>query len=236
MTTHPVPRTLELARLTSPELAGHRDFVLFVPIGSTEQHGPHLPLSTDTLVACELARRLVQRWEKAVLAPAIPYGSSGEHEGFPGTVSIGQEALEHVVVELCRSASTSFAATVLVSGHGGNAEPLERAVARLWQEGRRVRAVAPRLSGDAHAGRVETSLVLALAPLLVRLDRAAAGATAPLSELIGALRASGLASVTPNGVLGDPFGATAEEGQALLDKATEDLVSQLKDFVDRLSP
>ena len=95
-----------------------------VPLGSTEQHGPHLPL-VDRHRHRRRASPTGPRRQRpdVVVAPALPYGSSGEHAGFPGTLSIGQDALEHVVVELVRSAD-AFAAVVLVSGHGGNAEPL----------------------------------------------------------------------------------------------------------------
>lgn len=217
----------ELAAATSAEVAAGRPTLLVVPVGSTEQHGPHLPLGTDTLVAVELARRLVAGRRDALLAPAVAYGSSGEHEGFAGTISIGQEALELLVVELVRSASASFAAVALVSGHGGNQAPLRRAVDRLVREGRPVAWFAPSFPGDAHAGRTETSLLLALEPRLVRLERAEAGALAPLGQLIEAMRAGGVAAVSDNGVLGDPAGATAGEGVDLLAAATAGLERQV---------
>ena len=113
-------------------------------------------------------RRSLQRLD-AVVAPALPYGSSGEHAGFPGTLSIGREALEHVLVELARSAG--FARVLFLCAHGGNAEPLAAAVRVLRAEGRDVRAWSPRWDGDAHAGRTETSLMLALAPELVGASR-----------------------------------------------------------------
>ncbi|MDA8033140.1 MAG: mycofactocin biosynthesis peptidyl-dipeptidase MftE [Actinomycetota bacterium] len=221
----------ELAAATSPELA-RPGGVLLVPVGSTEQHGPHLPLGTDTLVAEAVARRLAAGLPGAVVAPALPYGSSGEHAGFAGTVSIGQEALEAVVVELGRSASATFPAVVVVSGHGGNAAPLRRAVGRLVAEGRRARLVAPAFHGDAHAGRTETALLLALAPSLVRSEQVAAGVTTSLPELLPELRRSGVAAVSPNGVLGDPRGATAEEGHALLEAAVAGLAADLRAWLD----
>src|SRR5690606_21177387 len=120
--------------------------LLVVPLGSTEQHGPHLPLSTDTDVALALASRLAQLRDDVVVAPPVPYGSSGEHAGFAGTLSVGAAALELVVVELVRSAD-AFAGVVLVCGHGGNAEPVAAAVRTLSAEGRRVLAWFPRVEG-----------------------------------------------------------------------------------------
>jgi len=223
----------DLADATWTELAGGSPPWLVVPLGSTEQHGPHLPLATDTIVATALAERLAGARADVAVAPALPYGSSGEHAGFPGTLSVGQAALEVVVLELVRSAD-AFAGVVLVSGHGGNAEPVGRAVATLTAEGRRVLAWSPRLPGaDAHAGRTETSLLLALAPHLVRRDAAAPGATEPLTALLPALRAGGVAAVSPNGVLGDPTGATVEEGHALLDRLTADLCTAVDQWVPR---
>jgi creatinine amidohydrolase len=220
-----MPRRLtELADTCWTDLSGTAaGSVLVVPLGSTEQHGPHLPLSTDTVIAVALAGRLAAVRPDVLVAPALPYGSSGEHAGFAGTLSIGQDALERVVIELVRSAD-AFAGVVLVSGHGGNAEPLQRAVRTLQSEGRRVVAWMPQCYEDAHAGRSETSILLALDDARVRLDRAEAGATAPLPDLLGALRAGGVRSVSSNGVLGDPTGATADEGSALLDAMVAELV------------
>jgi mycofactocin precursor peptide peptidase len=207
-----------LGELTWPEVARYpAGTVLAVPLGSTEQHGPHLPLSTDTDVAVALCRRLAAVRSDVVVAPALPYGSSGEHAGFAGTLSIGQDALEHVLVELVRSATDTFGHVLLVSGHGGNAEPLRRAEARLRDEGRSVLAWLPQWTGDAHAGRAETSLQLALHPELVAYERAAAGNTRPLAQLLPELQRAGVRAVSGNGVLGDPAGASAVEGAALLD-------------------
>lgn len=203
---------------------------LVIPLGSTEQHGPHLPLSTDTDIAVAVATSLAELRPYVVVAPALAYGSSGEHSGFPGTLSIGQDALEHVVIELVRSAD-AFAAVVLVSGHGGNLGPLGRAVRTLQGEGRRVVVWTPTGTVDAHAGRSETSMALALDSAQVRLDAAEPGDTRPLGELLPILRAEGVRVVSANGVLGDPTGATAEEGRTLLAALVADLVV----VVDRMA-
>jgi mycofactocin system creatininase family protein len=197
--------------------------LLVVPLGSTEQHGPHLAVGTDTFVAVALADELAARRADVVVAPALPYGSAGEHADFAGTLSIGQAALETVVIELVRSAD-AFTGVVLVSGHGGNREPLAAAVRTLRSEGRRVLAWSPRIeSGDAHAGRTETSLLLAVRPDAVRLAEAERGDTRPLAELLPALRVGGVAAVSANGVLGDPTGASAEEGAATVVALADDL-------------
>ncbi|MFD0363170.1 mycofactocin biosynthesis peptidyl-dipeptidase MftE [Nocardia sp. GCM10030253] len=216
------------ADLTWPEV-GERaaaGVILAVPVGATEQHGPHLPLSTDTDIAVALSARLAALRSDVLVAPAIPYGSSGEHAGFPGTMSIGQAALELLIVELCRSATDTFDRILLVSGHGGNLEPLRNACALLRAESRDVRMFMPRYRGDPHAGRSETSIQLALQPGRVRAQRAAAGDTRPLSEILPLMRAGGVRAVSANGVLGDPAGATADEGAALLAQLTTDLHDQ----------
>lgn len=218
-----------LGELTWPQVARYPvDKVLAVPLGSTEQHGPHLPLSTDTDIALALCNRLATARQDVVVAPALPYGSSGEHAGFAGTLSIGQAALEHLLVELVRSATDTFSHVLLVSGHGGNAAPLQRAVRTLYGEGRDVLAFVPRWDGDAHAGRAETSLLLALYPWLVAYEKAAAGNVRPLPQLLPALRTGGVRAVSPNGVLGDPTGANRAEGAALLEELVTDLRARVE--------
>jgi creatinine amidohydrolase len=215
--------------LTWPEVAARAQAgaVLLVPVGSTEQHGPHLPLSTDTDVALALCARLAARDANVLIAPPLPYGSSGEHAGFAGTLSIGQEATERLLVELGRSACETFARVVLVSAHGGNTDVVRRAVRHLRHEGRAVSVFLPRLDGDPHAGRTETSLQLALDPARVRLAAAAAGDTRPIEHLMPRLIADGVRAVSPNGVLGDPAGAGAAEGEALLTRLTDQLAAFL---------
>ena len=198
--------------------------LLAVPLGSTEQHGPHLPLSTDADVAVALAEALAVARSDVVVAPLIAYGASGEHAGFPGTLSIGQRALELLLVELGRSASETFSRMVIVSAHGGNASTVDRAVKVLREESRDVLAWGPRWNGDAHAGLVETSLQLALDGSRVHLDRAERGPVERIGDLMPALRSGGVRSVSPNGVLGDPAGASAEHGRRLFAALVRHLV------------
>jgi mycofactocin precursor peptide peptidase len=206
--------------------------IIAVPIGSCEQHGPHLPLDTDTRIAMALAEGLASSFEPGdvLIGPAVTASSSGEHAGFPGTLSIGADVVEHLIVELVRSADWS-GGVVLVNGHGGNALPVQRAASKLLGEGRRVLAWWPQIrNGDAHAGESETSMMLALAPALVRMKRAEAGRPEPIVDLIDELRAGGVRAVSPNGVLGDPRRATANHGKALITRLIIDLVAAVDEW------
>ncbi len=219
-----------LAASTWPDLA---DFsrsggTLLIPLGSTEQHGPHLPVTTDTDIAVAIAEAAARRDPRLTVGPAVAYGSSGEHQGFPGTLSIGQDATTLLLLELGRSAAVDFARTVVVSAHGGNASPVARAMRRLADEGHPVSAFSPSWpGGDLHAGRIETSLMLTIAPDRVRLDRAEPGDMRPRDELLPLIRAHGVRPVSANGVLGDPAGADPEEGALLLDRAVGGLLAAL---------
>ena len=207
-----------LADSTSSEVAP-LDPTLVVPVGSVEQHGPHLPLDTDTRIANAVVAAVLDRLApgRYLGAPALCYGASGEHEGFAGTVSIGTEVLESVLVEYGRSACRWTRRVVFVNGHGGNVPALVGAVRRLRAEGRDVAWCAPLVDGaDAHAGHTETSVLLHLCPADVRTERIEAGNSAPLSELMPMMRRGGLAAVSEVGILGDPRTATAAAGARIL--------------------
>ncbi len=204
--------------------------IVLVPLGSTEQHGPHLPLHTDTTIAAAVAEGAAVRLRdevpsrRVLVAPAIPYGASGEHQGFPGTSSIGHEALRSLLVELVRSLSAWAGRIVIVNGHGGNVATLAAAITRLRDEHHDVVWTACAAEDmDAHAGHAETSLMLHLAPHLVRMEHAEAGNLAPLPDLMPLLTTKGVAAVSPSGVLGDPTSATAEEGRRLLARMADDV-------------
>jgi creatinine amidohydrolase len=207
------------------------EVVLLVPLGSTEQHGPHLPTGTDATIAVTVAAAAasaVGSRLSVIVAPTVPYGASGEHEGFPGTVSIGHEALTLVLLELGRSASRWAARLAFVNGHGGNLPTVPEVVGRLRFEGRDV-AWAPcsRPGADAHAGAFETSVMLAIDPDAVRSGAARPGVMAPVTELLPALREGGVRAVSPSGVLGDPTRASAAAGRSAVEAMAVDVAGRL---------
>jgi len=208
--------------------------LVLVPLGSTEQHGPHLPFFTDALIAAAVARGAAERYRHSgrsgiIVAPVVPYGASGEHQDFAGTISIGHEALRNMLTELVRSVSTWAGRIIFVNGHGGNALTLKAVVDRLRYEQHEVSMVlcAPETVTDAHAGFDESSVMLYLHPELVNMARAEAGNTAPLNELLPDLMAKGMRPVTDNGILGDPRLATAQVGQLLFDELVDRVLEEI---------
>jgi creatinine amidohydrolase len=208
--------------------------VVLVPLGSTEQHGPHLPFSTDTLIAQAVARAAAEEHRDrtgadVLVAPPVPFGASGEHQEFPGTISIGHDALRTTLVELTRSLSTWASRIILVNGHGGNAATLRSVVDQMRHEQHDVSTVVCALepATDAHAGFDETSVMLHLHPELVDMSRVEPGNTTPLNELLPELMANGVRPVAANGILGDPTPATARDGERLFGQLVDRLLREI---------
>jgi mycofactocin precursor peptide peptidase len=210
---------------------------VIIPVGATEQHGPHLPLDTDTRIASEVARVVTARlgggpgdpglqW---VMAPAIAYGDSGEHQSFPGTISIGTDALTTLLVEYGRSATCWAQRLLFINGHGGNITALVRAVGLLRAEGRDAGWCPCMVAGaDAHAGHAETSVLLHISPTDVLTEQWRPGNGAPLADLLPSMRRGGVAAVSELGVLGDPTTATAAEGERMLAEMVDDCLSRVE--------
>ena len=221
-----------IATNTWSQVANRESSILLLPLGSCEQHGPHLPLDTDTQIAQHLCVQAAQQDNRILIAPSLSITASGEHAGFPGTLSIGTDALTQVLIEIVRSADWCIG-VVFVNGHGGNADAVTAAARTLTSEHRNVAAWWPRIEhGDAHAGASETSIMLAINPALVNMAKAEAGSTTPISEISAQLRSGGVRAVSTNGVLGDPTTATSEHGHNLLSQLTHDLVTFINEHMN----
>jgi creatinine amidohydrolase len=244
-------------RLTSPEIAAlPKETPVLLPLAATEQHGPHLPLATDRLIAERLARALEQRVpERLLVLPVVWAGCSEHHMGFSGTLSIRHETFASAVIELLQSvASHGFRNLLMLNAHGGNsgiarvilerfgsAHPECNVVVTEWW-----RVAAEALSGLSetgpggvgHACEFETSLVLHLAPELVRTDAIPDGGNVPTyrwaeGDMLRAAPAvlyRSFRAMTSNGVYGQPSAATAEKGAAIeraVVEALEEVVRSL---------
>ncbi len=192
-----------------------------LPVGSLEQHGPHLPLVTDTVIACDLARALAGAHPLRLLPP-VTVGCSHEHAAWPGTVSVSAPTLYALVRDI--AASLGQTRLVVVSGHGGNhvlANLVQESGGRMalfpgfhdWQAARAAAGMATDNDADMHAGELETSVLLHTHPDLVRPGYAAADHTTGGRDHMLTV---GLAPYTSSGVVGRPSLATAAKGRALL--------------------
>jgi creatinine amidohydrolase len=241
---------LALDELTWPEvraeIANGRD-TLVLALGATEQHGPHLPLGTDALIGDAAARAVAERLD-AFVAPTVRVGCSEHHLAFAGTLSISTETFAAIVRDLVAAVGRhGFARLVLLPTHGGNFGPLAAAMEGVEPvEGLEVVAltdlsiltegtaamsadqgVSPAEAG-VHAGEWETSLLLALHPELVRMERAEEGYTGDLALGLRQAFGEGIDTVADNGVIGDPRAAQADSGSAYLDRLTDLIVERVR--------
>lgn len=221
---------------------------VILPFGATEQHGPHLPLATDTIRADALAELLAERIPGSLIAPTLPFGCSDEHWGFSGLIGLDHETLARVVLDLARRMhGWGITRLVLLSAHGGNREGLELARKLLEEELLELNvfmnenfetistslldiATDDGLSGEElglHAGESETSELLHLSPELVGGARES-GFVGDMESVMDDLRAGGLAAVTENGVLGDPSRACARRGARYLEAVADELAVEIE--------
>jgi creatinine amidohydrolase len=220
-----------------------------VAFGATEQHAHHMPLATDALLGDHLAHGLADRLD-AFVAPTVRVGCSSHHLAFPGTLSLADDTFGAMVADLVSSlAQAGFSRIVLVPTHGGNFAPLAAAVEKLTDSDRQ-RVVAltdlgvllqvaqlgerefgvPLPEGGLHAGEWETSMLMAIHPDLVHMDRAEAGYVGDPQEAIAGLFDSGVKSLSETGAIGDPTCASAEHGrrywETVLDLAVEQVEAE----------
>ncbi len=252
------PPSLRLEELTSPDAgraieAGYRTVV--VACGAVEQHGPHLPMYMDAEHGERLALMVAERIGRALVAPTIRVGVSAHHMAFPGTVSLSPETFEAICTDYVTSLSThGFTTVAFLPTHGGNFGPLSQMLPRLQQaagDGCRVVAfldlmglmdawihaadeaggLGERVGG--HADVAETSIMLALHPERVRLDRAEDGFHGAMEAgAVQRLIAQGFHTVAPNGILGDARGGSAELGERCMEVAADLAASALRSGSD----
>lgn len=233
---------MNLATLTTTEADEATVDIALVPTGSTEQHGPALPLGTDTITATHFATVGAQE-PRVIRTPSIPVGVSAHHRHFAGTLWVGEETFVQYVDEVVRSlASHGINRIIFVNGHGGNVNALSRVGQRLrgeetayaitwnWWE-----AVADQLretfeTDGGHAGHGETSMLLAIDEEYVdrdRLDTAEDGAPDGWGKRRhGANLGLDTIDFTPTGAVGEPTAASTEIGESLK-LAAEDELSAL---------
>jgi len=209
--------------------------VAVLPFGAFEQHGPHMPLSTDTIMAQELARRLASTAD-ALLLPPVHYGQTSDNDGFPGTVSLGFDTVRHIALDICAGLrSGGVAGLVVVNGDFGNQAPLKLAAREakekfgypvlmidypgLAEVAAEISQSPPAGRGFYHADEVETSMVLAIEPTAVTMTEARE--EYPQFPPTYGSTPIQLRQISESGVFGDPRGATAEKGARILDALTE---------------
>jgi len=233
---------MDLSEATWPDVADADADLAVLPVGSTEQHGPHAPLGTDSITATAVADAGTDAYDGAVLVtPTIPVGVSAEHRQFPGTLWLAPDTFRAVVSDVVESlASHGVSRVVVVNGHGGNVPALGEVCAALTRDG--VAYTVPFTWFDAieadpgHAGHVETSVLQAVAPDTVREDRREPGADTWGEWVAGVDLAVDTIEFTENGVVGDPTTADAASGEALLATAADALATVLAAVAARDPP
>ncbi|MFB6194491.1 MAG: creatininase family protein [Halobaculum sp.] len=235
---------MELAAATWTDVRDAEPTVALVPVGSTEQHGPHAPLGTDTETARAVAAAADDRLEVAsVVTPAVPVGVSAEHRAFDGTLWVDPDAFRAYVREIVTSlAASGIDRVVFVNGHGGNVEALAELARDCSRTGVAYTTLftwfdAVDATDMGHAGPVETALLRHVAPETVResrVENAAAEAADGWGEWVhGVNLAHDTDEFAPNGVVGDPRDGDADRGATLLDEAAEKLVDVVEAMLDR---
>jgi creatinine amidohydrolase len=242
----------DMTRLTSPEVAtalGGGPTTAIVVLGAQEQHGAHLPLATDSIWGAHLAAMIADRIGGAFVAPVVSVGFSPEHMRFPGTITLRAETWGAVVEDYVASLEAhGFARILLLASHGGNYAPLANELPGLRERHPAVRLIAYTdllglvdAAGEvaarcgvtvdeagAHAGEWETSMMLAVEPASVHRDREEVGFMGALGPVLDQINDEGIQSVAPNGILGDPAKASAEHGQAYLERLADLFVTLIQ--------
>ena len=218
-------------------------------VGSNEQHGPHLPTSTDSLIGEVLAKKVAEKLGNTLQAPSINVGCSEPHMAFPGTISLKPETLKNLIRDYCISlAKHGFKNIIILPSHGGNFDVVQEVVNELNQSLEEVNVVAyTNLKGllrflaefslkhgisanesGAHAGESETSMVLVIRKDLVDMERAEEGFLGSFEDKIDLMRSRGIKALTKNGVLGNPRKGQAKKGEEYLELWAEKMVDFIR--------
>lgn len=221
--------------------------VAILPFGALEQHGPHLPLGTDTITAEYVASALAETLG-AVLLPPVNYGDTWNNAGYPGTISLRSSTVTAIAVDIGVALQAAGAAgLVIVNGDWGNRQPLYSATRELLERGMptitldypgmdaaisRVRESEPAAPGLNHAEEVETSIMLAIDASRVHTDRFVASYPEFPSDF--GVRPMQLHPFSPSGVFGDPSTATAAKGTVILDATVAESLRVLDGFLGEL--
>jgi creatinine amidohydrolase len=236
---------MNLDTATWTDVAALETDLALLPVGSTEQHGPHAPLGTDALTATAVAEAGAATYDgEAVVAPTVNVGISEEHRHFPGSLWVSEDTFRSYVRETVESlAYQGFDRVVLVNGHGGNSSALREVAGRITREGGAY--AVPFTWFDAvdvdvpmgHAGGRETALLREVAPETVRDDRIEAavdGASDRWGDWVSGVNlAYDTGEFTENGVVGDPREGTAELGEQMLDEAADALTDLMAAVANR---
>ncbi len=229
---------IRLDEMTYDRARSFREIIL--PVGSTEQHGRHLPLGTDSIIADRVCRELARR-KGTALCPVLPFGFSKEHAGFPGTIDLGAEAFMAVVRGIVTSLERTYERVYVVNFHGGNSSALETVtkdmsspkvrLIHFWRvaKDQMLRMTDQKDLGMEHAGEFETSIMLAAFPELV--DHEADRGPPESISIEGdktCQRAWRAEEITGDGSFGGGRWASAEKGNAFL----ESVISKLAEIVD----
>jgi creatinine amidohydrolase/Fe(II)-dependent formamide hydrolase-like protein len=230
--------------------------ILCLPMGSMEQHGPHLPLNTDTALAEVFTRRIVERWGETYdlwRLPSIPVGLSREHDWAAGTLSLSVGGMTALLRDLARELTRALPARnlLIVNGHGGNRGILEALGRELRGDfglnlgalhlGAMISPLQHAAAPEIHAGKDETSVMLALAPDLVRRERipelkappdGAAARALILDPAMSWPWSSGDKRIAETGVIGDAREASAEHGNAIVARVIEAAGRVLSQLLD----
>lgn len=232
---------VDLITIATAEDERQRDAaVAIMPVGSFEQHGAYLPLVTDTVVACAIAREVAEAYP-VMLLPPITVSCSHEHAAWRGTVSISARTLHLMIEDMATSLKRSgVERLVLINGHGGNyilSNVVQEYTAahgptmslfpmgRDWAKARTDAGMVTDSHEDLHAGELETSLLLHVAPEMVRAGNETADW---LADDRPNLLTLGMSAYTTSGVIGRPSVGTAEKGKAALDSLTASFAARLK--------